>query len=214
MCPMNYARPARQMLLLSLLMVSLLTVALQGAPTRAEAPPAYVQRITLVTGDMALSRRMWVELFDYRVIFDAPGMRGAELATAYHLDEGARVDFAILAPPEGVLAPYIDLFAVSGQQLEALRDDPPGSPPRAGDHRLVIHVPDIHQSVRTSRELGLRVIQAPRDLRGARPEPGSLGAVSSPDFEAIVLSPDGTRIQLVSFAPDGAQNCYLSCDDD
>ena len=31
------------------------------------------------------------------------------------------------------------------------------------------------------------------------------------DMEAIVLSPDGTRLTLVSTGPEGPENCYLDC---
>ena len=200
------------------LLATLVLVAMSLSPASAGAeqsasvvPPGHVQRLSLVTGDMALSRRMWVEAFGYRVVFDAPGMRGRELADAYNLDEGALVDLVIMAPPVGVFAPYVDLLGVSGQVLQPLRTDPPGSPPRAGDHRLVVHVEDIHEACRLIEEMGLPVLQAPKDFRGAPVEPGAFGAVSPPDLEAVVLSPDGTRIQLVSFLPGGPENCYLDC---
>lgn len=188
-----------------------LAVTCAASMALAEVPAAHVQRISLVTGDMELSKRMWVEAFDYRIVLDAPGMRGRELADAYNLDEGALIHLVILRPPEGILAPYVDLLGVSGQALEPLRTDPPGSPPRAGDHRLVVHVPDIFAAHQQVESLGLPVLMAPKDFRGAPVEPGRWGAVSAPDLEAVILSPDGTRIQLVSFAAEGPENCYLDC---
>jgi catechol 2,3-dioxygenase-like lactoylglutathione lyase family enzyme len=183
-----------------------------SGPERAEASSgAQVQRLSLVTGDMEASRRMWVEGFGYRVIFDAPGMRGAELAAAYGLDEGARVHFMVLAPPQPASGPYVDLLGVIGQALVPLRTDPPGRPPRPGDHRLVLAVAELAPTVARLQALGLTVVMAPMDLRGAPVEPGAYGRISSPDFEAIVLSPDGTRITLVSTGPDGPENCYLDC---
>lgn len=196
---------------LALLIPSLHSPVCCAAEATEAVPPSHVQRLSLVTGDMALSRRMWVEAFGYRVVFDAPGMRGRALADAYHLDEGALVDLVILAPPVGVFAPYVDLLGVSGQVLQPLRTDPPGSPPRAGDHRLVVHVTDIHETCRLIEAMGLPVLQAPKDFRGAPVEPGLFGAVSPPDLEAVVISPDGTRIQLVSFESGGPENCYLDC---
>ncbi len=196
-------------------MISLLTACVSAPPSVTDVPDAvpqaHIQRISLVTGDLKLSRRMWVEAFDYRVVFDAPGMRGRELADAYNLDDGALVDLVILAPPQGILAPYVDLLGVSGQTLQPLRTDPPGSPPRAGDHRLIVHVPDIYEACRLIEGMGLPVLQSPKHFRGAQVERGAFGAVSAPDLEAVVVSPDGTRIQLVSFSAGGPENCYLDC---
>ena len=198
----------------ALLMVGLAT-AFAPATAQYHTPESlaypYVQRISLVTGDIELSRRLWVEAFGYRVIFDGPGMRGERLARAQNLDEGALAHLMILAPPEGIIAPYVDLSGAIGQQLKPLRTDPPGSPPRAGDHRLVVFVPDIHATFEKIEELGLQILMPPTDMRGAEVEPGAFGAVSAPDFEAVLVSPDGTRILVMSVADGVVENCYLFC---
>ena len=178
----------------------------------AALPPAYagsIDRIGFFTTDIEAALIFWQEGFGYEPLFDAPDMRGAGLAEAIGLGGEARVRIVLLKPGPDDRGPIIDLWGISNAELEP-GVAPAGSPPLNGAVRLVVRVKDIDTTVARLRAIGAQGVEPAKKQEG-KIEHGRLGAVSPPDYEAFVLTPEGVPIQIIELEPVPAGNCYLDC---
>jgi catechol 2,3-dioxygenase-like lactoylglutathione lyase family enzyme len=152
------------------------------------SPPydgAQIRRLTLFTGDIAKTRRFWVDALGYKVRLDNPAFGGADMAKTLNLKPEARAHFVILEPGK-TDGPLIGLMGAVGQTLDPL-NRAPDQAPKAGDHLVVVKVKDIAAVFAKFKDLGVRVVTPPGRLDGT----GGTGVVGA---EGTVISPDGTRV--------------------
>ena len=179
----------------------------------AAAPPAFaggIDRIGFFTTDIEAALVFWQQGLGYEPLFDAPDMRGAALAEAIGLPGQARVRIVLLKPGPDGRGPIVDLWGISNAELRP-GVAPAGSPPLNGAVRLVVRVDDIDATVARLRAIGAQGVE-PAKRQQESIELGRFGAVSPPDYEAFVLTPEGIPIQLMELERGSTANCYLDCE--
>lgn len=160
--------------------------------------PAYdgaqIRRVTLFTGDMAASKKFWVDALGYQVRLDNPAFGGEQTAQTLKLNKDARAHFVILEPGK-TSGPLIGLMGATGQKLAPL-DRSVDEAPKAGDYIVVVKVKDIAATFAKLKDMGASIVTQPSALTGT----GGTGTVGA---EGVVLSPDGSRVIIQQVESEG-----------
>lgn len=162
-------------------------VAAQAADPAARLLPT-ITRTVLITADIQRLKRFYVDVFGFTPTFEGAvgGDRfGPTLAKAWHLAPGAKLYGVVLHSPRGDTE--LGLTSAQGQTLKSLVR-PTGTAPMAGNHYLIIQVPNLDATLAKLAPYKPTYSRAPMKLADAE---------GKTTYEAAFFDPDGTLIIAV-----------------
>lgn len=170
------------------------SVVAQGAsPVEPAVEKPTVMRINLLTGNPQGQKKFYTEVFGFRPTWEGHiggAQYGEMIARAWNLDPGARLHGILMQAPHG--ATQIGLTYAVGQTFAPL-PRAADKAPSAGDHYMILTVPDLDEVIAKLRPYNVKYNRPPAKMIDS--------SNNTVTYEMVIYDPEGTLLIVVERKP-------------